>query len=314
MSYDLPKGIYIKDSQSMKEIEDENVDLIVTSPPYNVGKEYEKGNTFEEWLEMMNNVLKECNRVLKNGGRSCINVASIGRHPYLPLYYYIIDIAFKIGWKMRGTIIWFKRGAGPKSPWGSFGKASDPILRDSHEFILVFQKGSENHGKGNSGISKEEFVEFSRAEWYFQPERAQEVGHPAPFPDELPRRCILFYSNEGDVVLDPFAGSCTTYKVAKLLDRVPIAYEKSNEYIPIILKRLQEPLKIQSKAWNKAKWIETKYPDLAHLSSRELLKIVEKEKVPLTQKSNSRLFLMLQIANYRKKISSLERFGIKIKK
>jgi site-specific DNA-methyltransferase (adenine-specific) len=285
MEHDLPNGIYIKDCRNMSEIEDETVGLVVTSPPYNVSKEYEKGQTFEKWYEMMTDVLTECNRVMKRGARACINVASIGRHPYRPLYYYIIDIAFKIGWKMRGTIIWTKGGSGPKSAWGSFGMASNPTLRDSHEFILVFYKKDENYEKGETGISGEEFIEFSRAEWKFQPARAQKIGHPAPFPDELPRRCILFYSNIGDIVLDPFGGSCTSFKVAKILDR---------------------------EAWEKVKWINEKYPDFAKLSSRQLQKIIKRERIPLTQKMNSRLYLMKRIADARKQRKRISKFGIKI--
>ena len=164
-----------------------------------------------------------------DGGRACINVANTGRNPYIPLMHDIISMSRRIGWWMRGIIIWFK-GIEPRpgidvkdisitstasTAWGSFARATNPVLRDSHEYILVFNKGKKSIPAGNSGIFPDEFIEFSRAEWFFQPVTG--IDHPAPFPDELPRRCILLYSNEGDTVLDPFGGSCTTFKVATKL-------------------------------------------------------------------------------------------------
>lgn len=305
----LPEGIYFHDAQTMPEIADASVTLVVTSPPYNVNKEYETEATDDSWTQMMRNVLAECNRVLIDGGRICINVAAIGRHPYKPLYYYIIQMAFELGWTMRGTILWLKGGTGPKSSWGSFGLATDPILRDSHEFILVFQKGGFKIPKGESGISPEEFMEFTRAEWKFTPENT-DVNHPAPFPDELPRRCILLYSNEGDIVLDPFGGSGTTFKVALLLKRKAVMYEKYKKYASVIEQRLQSPLRIQSEAWERYKMIKELYPDLYSKSKRELLKIAKDRFGQELNEMTCRIDLIHYIADEseKKKQSSLKDF------
>lgn len=293
----LPADIHFGDACAMNDVPSESVHLIVTSPPYNVGKEYEQGMDFTAWKELMNGFISECDRVLVNGGRVCINVASIGRHPYIPLYNYIINIATVIEeWAMRGTILWIK-GIGAASSWGSWMQATDPILRDGHEFILVFHKGNGKLHGGDTGISPEEFLEFTRAEWYFQPAPAQEIGHPAPFPDELPRRCILLYSNKGDTVLDPFGGSGTTYKVAMALGRRGIMYEKRAEYAPVIAKRIASPLVIQSDAWKQYQETKRIYPTLVDLSLRELLAMAEHEGVNIAP-SSSRYEAMMALASF----------------
>lgn len=288
-----PEGIFIGDSRHMDGIPDGSVDLVVTSPPYHVGKEYEKGSSYQEWFSLMYDVMLECDKKLKANGRACINIVGIFRNPYIPLYNDIINIATCIGWGMRGIAIWMKTVAKTSTAWGSFGSPRNPVLRDNHEFVLVFQKGLyldpisptfiENNElilifqkgkfsveKGDSGITSEEFVEFTNGEWFFSPDKASEIGHPAPFPDELPRRCILLFTNIGDTVLDPFGGSGTSYKVARYLDRKPLMYEQNAEYLPVIQRRIVEPLKIQSKGYELHLALAAKLPGVVKMATQDL--------------------------------------------
>ena len=273
---DLPAGVCIGDARHMDAIENESVTLVITSPPYNVNLEYEAGQTFDEWLSMIEAVLKECDRVMIDGGRACINIAATGRKPYKPMYKHVIDISESLGWWMRGTALWIKGVSSSSTAWGSWRSASNPEFRDNHEFILMFNKGKNSICPGITRVGVEEFMEITNAEWYFSPESAKSVGHPAPFPDELPRRCITLLSNEGDVVLDPFGGSATTLKVANLLKRRGIIYELNEKYIPIIRKRLEEPLQIQCKGYERDLAIKRNFPDLCDKSTRELLEIAKK--------------------------------------
>ncbi|MEM3389750.1 MAG: site-specific DNA-methyltransferase [Thermoproteota archaeon] len=216
--------------------------LMVTSPPYNVGKEYDENLTLSEYLEFLTQVMEEVYRVLVWGGRVCFNVANLGRKPYLPLHKYIIDIFEGIGFLMRGEIIWYKGDAvaGSSTAWGTWKSAINPTLRDTHEYILVFSKGSlqrKNEGR-ESTISRDEFIEFTKSVWNFPPESAERVGHPAPFPEELPYRCIQLYTFKGDVVLDPFCGVGTTCVVAIKTGRHFVGIDINREYIEKGKKRI----------------------------------------------------------------------------
>lgn len=228
----------------LKKLPDNCVHLMVTSPPYNVGKEYDEDLTLREYLDFIEEVLREVYRVLVWGGRVCFNVANLGRKPYIPLHAYIIQIFEKIGYLMRGEIIWYKGNsiAGSSTAWGSWQSATNPVLRDVHEYILVFSKGSfkrEKNGKKDT-ISRDEFIEFTRSVWIFPPASAKEVGHPAPFPIELPYRCIQLYTFEGDVVLDPFVGSGTTCIAAIMLRRHYIGIDINKEYIRLAQNRISQ--------------------------------------------------------------------------
>ena len=232
--------IFCKSSEDMSEIPDNSVHLIITSPPYNVGKEYDENLSLEEYRYFLKKVFSQCFRVLVDGGRICINIANIGRKPYIPLHAFIIQDMLDIGYLMRGEIIWDKGNSGVSTAWGSWKSASNPVLRDVHEYILVFQKGSfkrEKKDKENS-ITKEEFLEYTKSIWSFKPESAKKVGHPAPFPLELPKRCIQLYSFKGDIILDPFCGSGTTCLAAKELNRYYIGYDIKEEYCKIAQERL----------------------------------------------------------------------------
>ncbi len=246
----LPKGlentIILGSAENMKEIPNNSVHLMITSPPYNVSKEYDEDLSLKEYLLLLENSFKETFRVLVNGGRACINVANLGRKPYIPLSYYISKMMINIGFNMRGEIIWNKAAsASPSTAWGSWQSASNPTLRDVHEYILVFSKGAykREKGKKENSITKEQFIEWTKSIWTMNAESARRIGHPAPFPEELPYRLIQLYSFIGDIVLDPFMGSGTTAISALKTDRKFIGYDINKEYIDIADKRVDLLLK-----------------------------------------------------------------------
>jgi len=234
-------------AEDMSMIPDNSLHLMITSPPYNVSKEYDEDLSLKEYLEMLRKVFTETYRVLLNGGRACINVANLGRKPYIPLSDYISQMMIEIGFNMRGEIIWNKAAsASPSTAWGSWMSASNPILRDVHEYILVFSKGdykrdrkkTEKETKQNT-ISKEEFMEWTKSIWTFNAESARRVGHPAPFPVDLPYRLIQLYSFTTDIILDPFMGSGTTAIAALKSNRNYVGFEISKEYIELINTRVK---------------------------------------------------------------------------
>jgi DNA modification methylase len=170
-----------------------------------------------------------------------VNVANLGRKPYIPLHALVIEEMAAIGFLMRGEIIWDKSAsAGTSTAWGSWRSASNPILRDVHEYILVFSKGSFQRAKGEraSTIGKEDFLEFTKSIWRFPAESAKRVKHPAPFPVELPHRLIQLYTFEGDVVIDPFCGSGSTLVAAKSVGRHYVGFDCSGEYVKIANERI----------------------------------------------------------------------------
>jgi site-specific DNA-methyltransferase (adenine-specific) len=225
----------------MNEIPDHSVHLMVTSPPYNVSKEYDEDLSLREYLHRLRNVFSETHRVLVHGGRACINVANLGRKPYIPLSDHISHLMLEMGFKMRGEIIWAKgAGAGISMAWGSWQSASNPVLRDTHEYILVFSKGAfdRKRGKKESTISKEDFMEWTKSVWTMTPESAKKVKHPAPFPVELPHRLIQLYTFKGDIVLDPFMGSGSTALAALKSERKFIGYDVDAGYIRLAEERI----------------------------------------------------------------------------
>jgi modification methylase len=229
--------------EEMKELPDCSVHLMVTSPPYNVGKEYDNNLTLNEYLAFLMRVWKETYRVLVPGGRACINIANVGRKPYIPLHASIMQNMIDLGFLMRGEIIWDKAAsASTSTAWGSWQSATNPTLRDTHEYILVFSKGSYRREKMDgrkSTISKEEFLEFTKSVWGFPSESAKKVGHPAPFPVELPYRLIQLYTFSNEIVLDPFMGSGQTAIAALKAGRHFTGYEISGDYIKLAQRRIQ---------------------------------------------------------------------------
>lgn len=236
--------IFCKSSEQMDELPDNSVHLMVTSPPYNVGKEYDEDLHLEEYFELLHRVFEETYRVLVPGGRVAINIANIGRKPYIPLNSNITQIMQDIGYVMRGEIIWQKgASAGGSCAWGSWQSASNPVLRDTHEYIMVFSKNTmkrANPTKKENTITRDEFLEYTKSVWEFNTESAKKVNHPAPFPVELPRRLIQLYTFESDVVLDPFIGAGSTAIAALLSNRKYVGYDISEEYCATAKKRIKE--------------------------------------------------------------------------
>lgn len=240
--------IILGSSENMTEIPDCSVHLMVTSPPYNVTKEYDEDLTLREYLQLLRKVFAETYRVLVHGGRACVNVANLGRKPYIPLSDYVSQMMLEIGFLMRGEIIWYKgAGAGVSMAWGSWQSAANPVLRDTHEYILIFSKGSFSRKKPDGKkdtITREQFMEWTKSVWIMNPESAKKVGHPAPFPVELPYRLIQLYTYTGDVVLDPFMGSGSTAIAALKSGRKYIGYEIDPTYVKLAEDRIR-PYKLQ---------------------------------------------------------------------
>ncbi len=234
--------LYCKSSEAMDEVPDDSIHLMVTSPPYNVGKEYDDDLSLDEYLELLTSVFSQTHRKLVTGGRACINIANIGRKPYIPLHAMVIEIMLDLGFLMRGEIIWDKSAsAGGSCAWGSWMSASNPVLRDYHEYILVFSKDSYSKNKAQEKrdtIGHDEFIQWTQSVWRFPAVNAKRIGHPAPFPVELPHRLINLYTYEGDVVLDPFCGSGTTCIAAMNNNRHYIGYDIKREYIELSEKRI----------------------------------------------------------------------------
>jgi len=234
--------VFCKSSETMEEIPDDSIHLMVTSPPYNVTKEYDEDLTLEEYRELLKRVFNETYKKLVVGARACVNIANVGRKPYIPLHSYIIKDMLDIGFLMRGEVLWNKSSsAGVSTAWGSWKSAKNPTLRDIHEYILIFSKGNFsrlNTDNKKSTIKKEEFLEFTKSIWNFPAGSAKRVNHPAPFPVELPYRCIQLFTFKGDVVLDPFVGSGTSCIAALKTGRNFIGYDNNQEYVEIARKRI----------------------------------------------------------------------------
>ena len=238
---DCLNQIYNHTCEKMHEIPDNSIHLMVTSPPYNVGKDYDKDMTLEEYRRFLGVVWSEVYRVLAPGGRACVNVNGLGRKPYIPIHSYVTLDMINIGFLMRGEIIRDKgMSVGSSCAWGSWKSPSNPVLRDSHEYILVFSKGSYGRPKidKRTTITKDDFMENTKSVWRIKAESAVRVGHPAPFPVELPARLIQLYTYTGDIVLDPFMGSGSTAVAAIQAGRHYIGYETSKEYCDTAIKRL----------------------------------------------------------------------------
>ena len=241
LSENLDK-IYYKSSEVMDEIPDYSVHLMVTSPPYNVKKEYDEDLSLNEYRSLLKTVFKETYKKLVTGGRACINVANLGRKPYIPLHSYVIEDMLEIGFHMRGEIMWNKAlSASPSTAWGSWQSAANPELRDIHEYILVFSKESFSRkiGHKNNTITKEDFLEWTKSVWTFPAVSARMIGHPAPFPEELPHRLIQLYTFKEDVVLDPFCGSGTACLAALKDDRHYIGYDIEPSYVELANQRIK---------------------------------------------------------------------------
>lgn len=245
----LKNQLICQDARNMSQIPSNSVHHMITSPPYNVSKEYDENLSLQEYLSLLREVFSEVYRVLVPGGRAVINIANVGRKPYIPLATYVNTIMLEIGFLMRGEVIWDKSAsAGSSTAWGSFQSASNPCLRDVHEYILIFSKGSfslsrteeeKSEGRINT-IEKQEFIDLTKSIWRFPTASAKRIGHPAPFPIELPRRSIEFYTYAGDVVLDPFIGAGSTALAAQNTGRFYVGFDISQDYIDLANNRIHE--------------------------------------------------------------------------
>jgi DNA modification methylase len=259
---DVLDRVYLGDSRHMTEILDASVALVVTSPPYFAGKEYEEAlgrghvpGSYLEYLAMLRDVFAECASKLEPGGRIAVNVANLGRKPYRSLAADVTSILQDdLGLLLRGEIVWVKqRGANGSCAWGSFQSAANPVLRDLTERVVVASKGRfdralsrrERAGAGlpsEVSIFKDDFMEATTDVWDIPPESATRVGHPAPFPVELPRRLIELYTYRGDVVLDPFIGSGSSAIAALRSERHFIGYDTDAGYVATASTRIEEEM------------------------------------------------------------------------
>jgi DNA modification methylase len=252
--------LIVGDARRMDEVPGSSVALVVTSPPYFAGKEYEESlgeggvpATYFEYLELLRDVFAQCAQKLEPGGRIAVNVANLGRRPYRSLSGDVVGILQDdLRLLLRGEIIWVKqKGSSGSCAWGSFQRPGNPVLRDLTERVIVASKGRfdralparERAGLGlpsESSMTREDFMENTLDVWEIPAESATRVGHPAPFPVELPARLIELYTYRGDLVLDPFAGSGTTAVAAVRSGRHFAGYDLDAAYIELAEGRVEE--------------------------------------------------------------------------
>ncbi|HZM31506.1 MAG TPA: site-specific DNA-methyltransferase [Acidimicrobiales bacterium] len=250
--------IYLGDARSMDRVRSDSVALVVTSPPYFAGKQYEEElgregipASYAEYLQLLEDVFAECVAKLEPGGRIAVNVANLGRKPYRSLSADVIGILQdRLGLLLRGEVVWRKaRGAGGNCAWGSFRSPANPVLRDLTERVVVASKGrfdravdrSERAARGlphEATTTADEFMEATLDVWELAPESATRVGHPAPFPVELPQRFVELYTWQADVVLDPFMGVGTTAVAAVRTGRHYLGYETDADYVDAARRRV----------------------------------------------------------------------------
>jgi DNA modification methylase len=252
--------LVVGDSRCMDEVPDSSVALVVTSPPYFAGKEYEQSlgtggtpATYLEYLQLLRDVFAECARKLEPGGRIAVNVANLGRRPYRSLSADVTAILQDdLSLLLRGELIWLKqRGSAGSCAWGSFQSPANPVLRDLTERVIIASKGRFDRAlparvRARQGLpsepsmTRDDFMEATLDVWEIPAESATRVGHPAPFPVELPARLINLYTYRGDLVLDPFVGSGTTAVAALRAGRHFAGYDLDSSYIELAEARVSK--------------------------------------------------------------------------
>jgi len=260
--FPIPDPVRVGDARAMTDLPDGSVALVVTSPPYFAGKQYEEDiardgvpESYASYLQLLRDVFRECVRVLEPGGRIAVNVANLGRKPYRSLSADVIGILQDdLGLLLRGEVIWQKaQGAGGNCAWGSFKQATNPSLRDLTERVVVASKGRFDRALSvearraaglphRSTVSADEFMAATLDVWQIGPESAKRVAHPAPFPVELPERLVLLYTYEDDLVLDPFLGSGSALVAAARHGRRYVGYDLDPAYCAIAERRVADEL------------------------------------------------------------------------
>ncbi len=254
--------IWVGDAREMDrigQVADNSVALVVTSPPYFAGKEYEavlgEGHVpadYEAYLGMLHDVFARCFDTLEPGGRIAVNVANLGRKPYRSLSRDVIDLLEGLGYLLRGEVIWQKsHAAGGSCAWGTYQRPGNPVLRDVSERVVVASKGRFDRAltpgqRAEAGLPSEgtmtmdEFIDATIDVWDIPTESATRVGHPAPFPVELPRRLIELYTYRGDLVLDPFMGSGSTALASIRTERHYVGFDTDEAYVALAERRISE--------------------------------------------------------------------------
>ncbi len=237
--------IYNCDFLKLNQISDSSVDLIITSPPYNVDIQYNSHDdnlTYDEYLDFSKEWMTKCYRLAKNDGRFCLNIPlDKNKGGQQSVYADLTSIAKNIGWKYHSTIVWNEGNISRRTAWGSFKSASAPYVIAPVEMIIVLYKNTWKKTSGSqiSDISKLEFMQWTCGLWNFSGESKKKVGHPAPYPIELPKRCIKLFSFVGDTILDPFLGSGSTLIASYLCNRKGIGIEIDKLYCDLSIKRLK---------------------------------------------------------------------------
>ncbi len=237
-------------------IPNKSVDLIVTSPPYNVGIPYNSHDdtiSYEEYLKWTEKWLGKAFKLMKDDGRMCLNIPlDKNKGGQQSVYADITTIAKKVGWKYHSTIIWNEGNISRRTAWGSWMSASAPyVIAPVETIVVLYKERWKKMRKGKSDITKEEFIEWTNGLWTFSGESKKKIGHPAPFPLELPKRCIKLFSYVGDLILDPFLGSGSTVIAAHKLKRRTIGVEIDEKYFRLSIERIsKECMTLGELAWS----------------------------------------------------------------
>lgn len=222
----------------------EFIDLIVTSPPYNVGIEYNSNDDdlgYENYLQFSYNWMAKCYEWSNSQARFCLNIPlDKNKGGHRPVGADLTKTAMKAGWQYKTTIIWNEGNISRRTAWGSWKSASAPVVIAPVELIVVFYKEQwkKTNGSKINDVTGDEFKNWTQGVWVFNGESKKRIGHPAPFPKELPYRCIKLFSYQDDLVFDPFSGSGTTLLVAQNLSRMSVGLELDSEYCELAKNRI----------------------------------------------------------------------------